>query len=547
MLSVSKVFSWLFTLDHKRIGVVYTIIGIWAGFVGLGFSLMIRINFLEPYYNVISTDCYNFLVTNHGIIMIFFFLMPVLIGGFGNFLIPLLSGLSDLNLPRLNALSAWLLVPSVVFLIISMSLGAGIGWTFYPPLSSSLFSASKGVDFLMFSLHLAGVSSIFSSINFICTLYSVFSANLAARSSVVLWTYLFTSVLLLTTLPVLAAAITMLLFDRNFSSAFFDPLGGGDPVLFQHMFWFFGHPEVYVLILPGFGIISHACMNMGCAPDVFGFYGLVFASFSIVCLGSVVWGHHMFTVGLDVKTAVFFSSVTMIIGVPTGIKVFTWLYMLLNSRVNKSDPIFWWIISFIVLFTFGGVTGIVLSACVLDNVLHDTWFVVAHFHYVMSLGSYISIIVMFIWWWPLITGVSLNKYLLQCQCILSNIGFNMCFFPMHYFGLCGLPRRVCMYDSSYNWVNVVCSIGSFISAFSGCFFIFILWESFYSRNVAIGSFGASSTLTNAVVAPVAYHNNFFTYYMSVNYTFGVYHMHWKNNEYANWWSTEWVINKGYLV
>nr|UOI92555.1 cytochrome c oxidase subunit I [Gangesia sp. m JB-2022] len=547
MLSISKVFSWLFTLDHKRIGVVYTILGIWGGFVGLGFSMMIRINFLEPYYNVISTDCYNFLITNHGIIMIFFFLMPVLIGGFGNFLIPLLGGLSDLNLPRLNALSAWLLVPSVIFLIVSMSLGAGIGWTFYPPLSSSLFSASKGVDFLMFSLHLAGVSSIFSSINFICTLYGVFSANLAARSSIVLWTYLFTSVLLLTTLPVLAAAITMLLFDRNFSSAFFDPLGGGDPVLFQHMFWFFGHPEVYVLILPGFGIMSHACMNMGCAPDVFGFYGLVFASFSIVCLGSVVWAHHMFTVGLDVKTAVFFSSVTMIIGVPTGIKVFTWLYMLLNSRVNKSDPVFWWVISFIVLFTFGGVTGIVLSACVLDNVLHDTWFVVAHFHYVLSLGSYISIIVMFIWWWPLITGVSLNKYLLQCQCILSNIGFNMCFFPMHYFGLFGLPRRVCMYDSSYNWVNVVCSVGSFISAFSGCFFIFILWESFYSRNVVVGSFGASSTITNTVITPVAYHNNFFTYYMSVNYTFGVYHMHWKNNEYANWWSTEWVLKNGYLV
>nr|UOI92552.1 cytochrome c oxidase subunit I [Postgangesia orientalis]UOI92553.1 cytochrome c oxidase subunit I [Postgangesia orientalis] len=546
MINVSKVFSWLFTLDHKRVGIIYTVLGVWAGFVGLGFSLMIRINFLEPYYNVISTDCYNFLITDHGIIMIFFFLMPVLIGGFGNFLIPLISGLSDLNLPRLNALSVWLLIPSVIFLIISMALGAGIGWTFYPPLSSGLFSGSKGVDFLMFSLHLAGVSSIFSSINFICTLYSVFSANLAARSSIILWTYLFTSILLLTTLPVLAAAITMLLFDRNFSSAFFDPLGGGDPVLFQHMFWFFGHPEVYVLILPGFGVMSHACMNMGCAPDVFGFYGLVFASFSIVCLGSVVWGHHMFTVGLDVKTAVFFSSVTMIIGVPTGIKVFTWLYMLLNSRVNKTDPIFWWVLSFIVLFTFGGITGIVLSACVLDNVLHDTWFVVAHFHYVMSLGSYISIIIMFVWWWPLITGVSLNKYLLQCHCILSNIGFNMCFFPMHYFGLCGLPRRVCMYDASFNWINVVCSVGSFISAFSGCFFIFILWESFYSCNIVLGSYGAPSTITNSMLSPLAYHNNFFTYYLSVDYTYGLYHMHWNNNEYANWWSSEWVY-LGYLV
>nr|UFQ89261.1 cytochrome c oxidase subunit I [Scyphophyllidium guariticus] len=532
MYSILNLFSWLFTLDHKRIGMLYTIIGVWAGFVGLSFSLMIRINYLEPYYNVIPTDCYNFLITNHGIIMIFFFLMPILIGGFGNYLIPLLGGLSDLNLPRLNALSAWLLMPSVIFLLISMCLGAGIGWTFYPPLSSSLFASSKGVDFLMFSLHLAGVSSIFSSINFICTLYSVFSSSLVARTSIILWSYLFTSILLLVTLPVLAAAITMLLFDRNFGSAFFDPLGGGDPVLFQHMFWFFGHPEVYVLILPGFGVISHACLNMGCSSDAFGFYGLLFAMFAIVCLGSSVWGHHMFTVGLDVKTAVFFSSVTMVIGVPTGIKVFTWLYMLMNSRVNKMEPILWWIVSFIILFTFGGVTGIVLSACVLDNVLHDTWFVVAHFHYVMSLGSYISIIIMFIWWWPLITGVSLNKYLLQCQCILSQVGFNLCFFPMHYFGLCGLPRRVCVYECSYNWINTVCSIGSFISAFSGCFFIFILWDSLINSNEILGSYGSSTTITNLMLSPIAYHNNFFTYSFSVNYSYGVYTMHWKDNVYV---------------
>lgn len=529
---MNKVLSWLFTLDHKRIGILYTLVGIWAGFLGLSFSLMIRINFLEPYYNIISTDCYKFLITKHGILMIFFFLMPILIGGFGNFLIPLLRGLSDLNLPRLKALSFWLLVPSVIFLVVRMCLGAGVGWTFYPPLSSSLFTGRKGVDFLMFSLHLAGVSRIFSSINFICTLYRVFCANLASRSSVILWTYLFTSVLLLTTLPVLAAAITMLLFDRKFGSAFFDPLGGGDPVLFQHMFWFFGHPEVYVLILPGFGMVRHACLNMGCAPDVFGFYGLVFASFSIVCLGSVVWAHHMFTVGLDVKTAVFFSSVTMIIGVPTGIKVFTWLYMLLKRNVNKMDPVFLWVVSFIVLFTFGGVTGIVLSACVLDKVLHDTWFVVAHFHYVMSLGSYMSIIIMFIWWWPLITGVSLKKYLLQCQCLVSKIGFNLCFFPMHYFGLCGLPRRVCMYEASFNWVNMLCTVGSFISIFSGCFFIFILWESLANRHVAIGSFGASSVITKVILRPVAYHKNFFTHYLSVDYSYGVYPMYWKNKVYV---------------
>nr|YP_010286168.1 cytochrome c oxidase subunit I [Mosgovoyia sp. SQ20]UKS08006.1 cytochrome c oxidase subunit I [Mosgovoyia sp. SQ20] len=515
---LTSVCSWIFSLDHKRIGMVYTLLGLWSGFVGLSFSLMIRINFLEPYYNVVPLDCYNYLVTNHGIIMIFFFLMPILVGGFGNYLLPLLSGLPDLSLPRLNALSAWLLIPSLVFLIISMCLGAGVGWTFYPPLSSSLFISSMGVDFLMFSLHLAGVSSLLGAINFICTLYNVFSISTSTRMCIVLWSYFFTSILLLTTLPVLAAAITMLLFDRNFGSAFFDPLGGGDPVLFQHMFWFFGHPEVYVLILPGFGVISHICQSVSVESDAFGFYGLLFAMFAIVCLGSSVWGHHMFTVGLDVKTAVFFSSVTMIIGVPTGIKVFTWLYMLLNSNVSKGDPVMWWVVSFIILFTFGGVTGIILSACVLDNVLHDTWFVVAHFHYVMSLGSYVSVIIMFVWWWPLVLGLSLNKCLLQCQCVVSNVGFNLCFFPMHYFGLCGLPRRVCVYEVGYNWINVVCTAGAFITAFSACFFFFILWESIVNTNTVIGFWGAPSVITNFVYSPVVGHGGFFTYCCSVDYT-----------------------------
>lgn len=480
---------------------------------------MIRIKFIEPYYKIITLDCYKFLITKHGIIMIFFFLMPVLIGGFGNYLIPLLCGLSDLKLPRLKALSAWLLLPSVLFLIIRICLGAGLGWTFYPPLSSSLFTRSKGVEFLMFSLHLAGVSSIFGSINFICTLYRSFRDSIVSRSSIILWSYLFTSILLLLSLPVLAAAITMLLFDRKFGSAFFDPSGGGDPVLFQHMFWFFGHPEVYVLILPGFGAVSHICMRLGCCSDAFGFYGLLFAMFSIVCLGSVVWAHHMFTVGLDVKTAVFFSSVTMVIGVPTGIKVFSWLYMIMKRRVSLMDPVLWWVISFIVLFTLGGVTGIILSACVLDSILHDTWFVVAHFHYVMSLGSYRSVIILFIWWWPLMTGVRLNKYLLQAHCIMSKVGFNLCFFPMHYFGLCGLPRRVCVYERGYNWINTICSIGSIISAFRGCFFVFILWDSLVNRNIVLGFYGPPNTITNLLCAPVAYHNNFFTYNYTINYRY----------------------------
>nr|YP_009415144.1 cytochrome c oxidase subunit 1 [Breviscolex orientalis]ASL24597.1 cytochrome c oxidase subunit 1 [Breviscolex orientalis] len=492
------VLSWLFTLDHKRIGLFYMVVGVWSGFVGLGLSMLIRINFMEPYYSSVSVDCYNFLITNHGVIMIFFFLMPVLIGGFGNYLIPLLAGIPDLDLPRLNALSMWLLFPSLLLMLLSMVYGAGVGWTFYPPLSGLGYNSSSGVDFLMLSLHLAGMSSLLGSVNFISTILGGIQFVGVPRDSVVLWAYLFTSVLLLVTLPVLAAAITMLLFDRSFGSAFFDPMGGGDPILFQHMFWFFGHPEVYVLILPGFGLVSYICSGLGPAPTQFGLMGMVSAMFCIVGLGLAVWGHHMFIVGLDVSTAVFFSSVTMIIGVPTGIKVFFWLFMLFSGVNNASDPVFWWIVSFITLFTLGGVTGIILSACVLDSILHDTWFVVAHFHYVMSLGSYISIILMFIWWWPFISGFSLNKYLLQAHCIVSNVGFNLCFFPMHYFGLCGLPRRVCVYECGFHGVNVLCTLGSFISVFSGVFFVFILWESLSVKNRVIGSYADSGHATGLI-------------------------------------------------
>nr|YP_009442307.1 cytochrome c oxidase subunit I [Paratetraonchoides inermis]ATN95417.1 cytochrome c oxidase subunit 1 [Paratetraonchoides inermis] len=502
--------SWLFTLDHKRIGLIYTFIGIWAGFIGLGLSFLIRIQMLEPYYNVIPIEVYNNIITNHGLIMIFFFLMPVLIGGFGNYLIPLFLNLSDLNLPRLNALSAWLLLPSSICLLISLYKGnSGIGWTFYPPLSNNSFMSGNGTDFLMFSLHLAGVSSILSSINFISTIIgSIYGFINYNRISLIIWSYLFTSILLLFSLPVLAAAITMLLLDRNFNTCFFDPSGGGDPLLLQHMFWFFGHPEVYVLILPGFGIISHISLNLSNNDEVFGYMGLVFASFSIVCLGSVVWGHHMFVVGMDIKTTIFFSSVTMIIGVPTGIKIFSWLFMLLGGNVRKNDYIFWWIMTFIILFTIGGVTGIVLSASLLDNLLHDTWFVVAHFHYVFSLGSYSSVVISLLWWWPLISGLTLNSYLVLTHCFISSIGFNLSFFPMHYFGFCGLPRRVCVYDEIFSNLSILCTFGSFIAIISAFFLVYILWESLNCCNNVVGIWESFSSSINTYIIPFIYHNTY---------------------------------------
>nr|YP_009169430.1 cytochrome c oxidase subunit I [Fischoederius elongatus]AJF22822.1 cytochrome c oxidase subunit I [Fischoederius elongatus]QIJ60109.1 cytochrome c oxidase subunit I [Fischoederius elongatus] len=502
---MSKVVVWFCTVDHKRVGFIYLVIGIWAGFLGLALSTLIRLNFMEPYYNVISPEVYNYVVSIHGIVMLLFFLMPILIGGFGNYLLPLLLGLPDLILPRINALSAWLLLPSTVCLCLSLVKGAGVGWTFYPPLAGGEFSTGHGVDFLMFSLHLAGVSSILSSLNFIATIYSAVNIYTSSRQSVLVWAYLFTSILLILSLPVLAAGITMLLFDRNFGTSFFDPLGGGDPVLFQHLFWFFGHPEVYVLILPGFGAVSHICMCLSNQDSLFGYYGIVFAMASIVCLGSVVWAHHMFMVGLDVKTSVFFSSVSMVIGIPTGIKVFSWLYMLSGVGVRAWDPVVWWIMGFIILFTMGGVTGIVLSSCVLDSMVHDTWFVVAHFHYVLSLGSYSALVISIIWWWPLIVGYSLNKYMLQGHWLCSMLGVNLCFFPMHYFGLCGLPRRVCVYNPDFYWLESLSSFGAFLATISAFFLVLILWESLVVGNVVVAAWGSSNVSLHVVALPVPQH------------------------------------------
>lgn len=495
--------SWFVSLDHKRIGIVYILLGIWGGFIGLGLSLLIRLKFCDPYYNLIPCEVYKYLITNHGIAMIFFFLMPVLIGGFGNYLLPFLLSLDDLALPRLKSLSVWMMVPSIFYMELSLFYGAGVGWTFYPPLSS-LSTAGVGVDYLMFSLHLAGISSLLGSVKFITTIMM----RLRSSTSVIRWSYLFTSILLLLSLPVLAAGITMLLFDRKFGTAFFEPAGGGDPVLFQHLFWFFGHPEVYVLILPGFGMVRHICMTLSKKNSSFGYYGLVCAMGSIVCLGSVVWAHHMFMVGMDVKTAVFFRSVTMIIGIPTGIKVFSWLFMLRSSGLRAMDPVVWWVVGFIFLFTVGGVTGIVLSASALDSLFHDTWFVIAHFHYVLSLGSYRSVIIRILWWWPFIMGCSLKKYLLQGHWLLSMVGFNLCFFPMHFLGIHGLPRRVSCYDSEFYFINILRRIGGVLSVTRSMIFLFIIWESLSVFNRVLGLWGSCGCVTNVMTIPSPSHASY---------------------------------------
>ena len=502
---------WMFSTNHKDIGTLYIILSIVAAMIGGAMSWYIRLELTYPGIQYIDDfQFYNVLVTAHGFLMVFFVVMPAMIGGFGNWFIPLMIGAPDMAFPRMNNISFWLLAAALVLLVLAAVVGEGpgTGWTVYPPLSGADYHPGPSVDFGILSLHLAGASSILGAINFICTILNMRAPGMTMhRMPLFVWAILVTAFLLLLALPVLAGGLTMLLVDRNFGTTFFVVEGGGDPVLWQHLFWFFGHPEVYIIIIPAFGIISQIVSTFSRKP-VFGYLGMAYAMVSIGFVGFIVWAHHMYTSGLSVDTRAYFTAATLIIAVPTGIKIFSWLATMWGGSIDLKAPMLY-AIGFIFLFVVGGVTGVLLANAGIDFAVHDTYYVVAHFHYVMAIAAVLAMFGGWFYWISKMSGRQYPEKLAQIQFWVFFIGVNVLFFPQHFSGLAGMPRRIPDYPDAYWGWNFVSSIGALITMVGTFMFLYIMWYTYrHGKTAEANPWGeGATTLEWTVPSPAPFHTH----------------------------------------